>query len=50
MVARMQLTPEEISAGVLARDRTLLAQKAPALGLTLVKVEYSKSPGLTLSP
>ena len=26
MVARMQLTPEEISAGVLARDRTLLAR------------------------
>jgi len=49
-IGRGRLPPETMKKILETGDRTLLAQKAPALGLTLVKVEYSKSPGLTLSP
>lgn len=41
-IGRGRFPPERMAQILESGNRTLLAQKAPALGLTLVKVEYSK--------
>ncbi|HZI67115.1 MAG TPA: tRNA pseudouridine(38-40) synthase TruA, partial [Thermoanaerobaculia bacterium] len=41
-IARERVPPDRMAEILASGDRRLLAQKAPASGLTLVKVEYEK--------
>ena len=49
-IGRGRFPPQRLREILETGDRRLLAQKAPAMGLTLKRVEYPKEAGAKLTP